>query len=507
MASDIMGAVYERFLAHKLAAEQGRITIEDTDELRKTEGIYYTPRSVVDYIVARTVSEKIKPILNEALALLGYKIYEGAVAKIRELQHIKVLDPAMGSASFLLRAFDAFVEAYAAYNAECAKQKNERGQSTGMLFDSPQEIPEAVDHLGIRVASENIFGVDLDEQAVEVAKLNLWIRLMTAERDFIRETLRVRTNGQRALNLLPTLADNLKRGNSLIAAAAVAGEAAFDWQTQFPQIMQRGGFDCVVGNPPYRMLQPHNTTEELLAHLRGNYVAAEFKLDLYHLFLQRAVSFLRVGGHLGFILPTPILNNVYAESLREWLLEHCCIERIAVARDKVFADADVHTSIIILRRESDESTRARHEVLTTTGFTESFQDKPDAYSQTQQARFSELPGHVWNVLVNERNGPLIKKLTSRFTPLSRIGVINRGLITGDREKFFSTTKKSPDYVPLLQGGDVHRYWVAEPSQFVRLEKPDSAGGSWDAKIHLAPHKILIRQIAECPTASIIQAPF
>jgi hypothetical protein len=108
--------------------------------------------------------------------------------------------------------------------------------------------------------------------------------------------------------------------------------------------------------------------------------------------------------------------------------------------------------------------------------------------------------------VNERNGPLIKKLTSRFTPLSRIGVINRGLITGDREKFFSTTKKSPDYVPLLQGGDVHRYWVAEPSQFVRLEKPDSAGGSWDAKIHLAPHKILIRQIAECPTATIIQAP-
>ncbi len=251
MSGDIMGAVYERFLAHKLQQRDGRIVIEDTDELRKKEGIYYTPRYIVDYIIEHTVRERLRPILDEALALLAYKNYKGAHAKVRELAQVKVLDAAMGSGSFLLRAFGAFVEAYEKYNAECRKLKSERN-ATGLLFDAPQEIAIEVDHLGLRVAQENIFGVDLDEQAVEVARLNLWIRLMVAERDYIREMLRVRArNGQKPLNLLPHLANNLKRGDSLIDDPAVAGDAAFKWREKFPEIMQRGGFDCVIGNPPY----------------------------------------------------------------------------------------------------------------------------------------------------------------------------------------------------------------------------------------------------------------
>ena len=96
MSSDVMGAVYERFLAHKLEQRGGRIAIEDTDELRKKEGIFYTPRYIVDYIVSHTLGEKTAPILAEAKALLGYKNFKGAFAKIRELKEIKVLDPAMG---------------------------------------------------------------------------------------------------------------------------------------------------------------------------------------------------------------------------------------------------------------------------------------------------------------------------------------------------------------------------------------------------------------------------
>ncbi len=97
MSADVMGSVYERFLAHKLSQSGGRIVIEDTDELRKKEGIYYTPKYIVDYIVAHTLGEKTKPIVAEAKALLGYKNFQGAFAKIRELKEIKVLDPAMGS--------------------------------------------------------------------------------------------------------------------------------------------------------------------------------------------------------------------------------------------------------------------------------------------------------------------------------------------------------------------------------------------------------------------------
>ncbi len=506
MSGDIMGAVYERFLAHKLSAADRRVTIEETDELRKKEGIYYTPRYIVDYIIAHTVSEKIKPILGEAKALLAYMNFKGAHAKIRELQHVKVLDPAMGSGSFLLRAFDAFVAAYAEYNAECERLTRERGQNSGMLFEAPAEIPEAVDHIGMHVASENIFGVDLDDSAVEVAKLNIWMRLMIAEKDFIRETLRTRRNGAKALSLLPTLANNLKRGDSLIDDPAVAGDTAFDWHKQFPDIMARGGFDCVIGNPPYRMLQPHNTTNDLLNYLRGNYVAAEFKIDLFHLFLQRGVSLLNARGRFGYIIPTTLLNNVYAETLRRWIMDRCCIEQIAVAREMVFQDADVHTSILLLRAEADTQKRSANKVRVTTELGEPFRETESSYSQVSQESFRVVTGCVWNILITEKNAGLIARLMKDFEPLERVATLNRGLITGDRDKYFSETKKSSAYVPILEGADVQRYYSLQPSQFVLFERPETAGGCWDAEVHLAPHKIAVRQICQEPTASLIRSP-
>ena len=506
MSQDIMGAVYERFLAHKLFQDRGRIVIEDTDELRKKEGIYYTPQYIVDYIVAHTLGEKIKPVLAEALTLLGYKNYKTASNKILELAQIKVLDPAMGSGSFLLRAFDALVKAYEEYNLACRKAKAERGNGSGMLFDAAGEIAEEIDHLGIRVATENIFGVDLDEQAIEVAKLNLWMRLMVVERDFIRSELQKRGKGSRPLNFLPDLRKNLRRGNSLIADKAIAGDSAFDWQTEFSETMKDGGFDVVIGNPPYHMLQPHNTSDEVLAHLRKDFVEAEFKIDLFQLFLQRAVSLLKQGSYLGYILPTSILNNVYAETLRRWLAEQCCIERIAVSRTQVFADADVHTTILIFRREENPVQRDKHEILTTDDFPESGELHSIAYSRTRQSRFLKIPGCVWNILLNEGNANLVTRLTKDFVPLKKVATINRGLITGDRDRFFAETKKTDAHVPIIEGGDVHRYFAVPPSHFVLFERPAGAGGCWDREVHFAPHKIVVRQISEKPRASLLQEP-
>src|SRR5207302_7406620 len=168
-----------------------------------------------------------------------------------------------------------------------------------------------------------------------------------------------------------------------------------------------------------------------------NYVAAEFKIEMFHLFIQRGVSLLRDGGYHGHIVPTSLLSNVYAESLRDWLMDHCAIETISVARGRVFPTADVHTSVITLRREADAKKRAKHEILTTSDLSEKFVKSPTTLSRTQQRRFGKLPGHVWNILVNETNAPLIARLTEGFSQLKAVGTINRGLITGARDKYFS----------------------------------------------------------------------
>ena len=254
------------------------------------------------------------------------------------------------------------------------------------------------------------------------------------------------------------------------------------------------------------MLQPHNTDESVLAYLRKNYVAAEFKIELFHLFLQRGVSLLKPGGYHGHIVPTTLLNNVYASSLREWLMDRCCIESISIARGRVFADADVHTSVIILRREMDATKRMRHTILATSELSEQFVKAPAPLSRIRQQRFGNLPGKVWNVLLDEGKAALITRLTTGFAPLKTMGTINRGLITGARDKFFSRQKKSKAHVPIIAGGDVQRYFTAPHSEYVLFEKPDTAGGCWDKEVHLAPHKIVVRQIGTKPTAGILRAP-
>ena len=235
----------------------------------------------------------------------------------------------------------------------------------------------------------NIWGVDIDAQAVEVAQMSLYLKLLEEE-----TTATARDQNLLHGAILPTLNKNIVFGNSLIGTDILQDtlfEPAeerklnpLDFKQAFPQIMKNGGFDAIVGNPPYRMLQPHNTTELVLSYLRDNYFAADFKIDLFHLFLQRAVSQLKLGGYLGYIIPTTILNNVYVENLRKWLMNHCSIEQIAVAKGRVFADADVHTTVLNFKRENDPEKRARQHILTTTGLNAAFVDNP---------LYSSVPGN------------------------------------------------------------------------------------------------------------------
>ncbi|MBI2202191.1 MAG: N-6 DNA methylase, partial [Armatimonadetes bacterium] len=312
MSHDIMGSVYERFLAHRLLRDRGRIVIEDTDELRKKEGIYYTPQYIVDYLVEQTVGQCAQPVLDAALRLVEEKKFSAAAAKIRELSQIKVLDPAMGSGSFLLRAFDFIVAAYERYNAAARAQKNgiratssELHDAAPRLFDLSAEIPEEIFEVASRVLLDNIFGVDLDPQAVELARMSLWLRVLERNHHRMRDALSARRRARRGPKLLPALKANLKRGNSLIADPAVAGEAALDWPKEFPSAMERGGFDCVIGNPPYERIQTMTgNSPAVVEFLKANYRAASSgNFDIYVCFIERGLQLLRAGGHFGYICP------------------------------------------------------------------------------------------------------------------------------------------------------------------------------------------------------------
>jgi adenine-specific DNA-methyltransferase len=485
----ILGSIYERFLGKVIIATAKQARVEEKSEVRKAGGVYYTPEYIVRYIVDHTVGELIK---NKTPA---------DVAKMH------FADIACGSGSFLLGVYDLLLRWHTTYyNLHPTTAKKE-------------DLIERVDglHLTLRKRREillnNIYGVDIDTQAVEVAQLSLYLKLLQEETAATRYFYQTEFHE----TLLPPLNKNIICGNSLVASDATDGEFDFgggeirrlntmDFGQAFPQAAKAGGFDAIVGNPPYGMLQPHNTSKDVLRYFRDSYVAADFKLEFFHLFLQRAVTLLKNEGCLGYIIPTTLLNNVYAQTLRLWLIQNAKLQQIAVALGRVFRDADVHPFVLILKRTGDASKLRNHEVMTTTELSETFTKAPHFESSTLQKTFSELPGAVWNILVNKTNTSLIKRLTNDFTPLKQVAALNRGLITGDRDKYFATHKKSKSYVPIITGSDVQRYFVNRPSEFVLFIRPDSAGGSWDEEVHFAPHKLVVRQICEEPTAAILTKP-
>ncbi len=486
----ILGSIYERFLGKVIVVDGGTALVEEKPEVRKAGGVYYTPDYIVRYIVDHTV---------------GRQIENRTPAEIAEL---RFADIACGSGSFLLGVYDCLLRFHTAYyNAKVKGRKAEAQKAKCEERDGSW-------HLSLwqkrQILLNNVWGVDIDAQAVEVAQMSLYLKLL-------EEETTATAHEQNLLHgtILPTLNKNIVFGNSLIGTDILEGQLfepteerklnPLDFKSAFPQIMKNGGFDAIVGNPPYRMLQPHNTTGIVLSYLRQNYFAADFKIDLFHLFLQRAVSLLKSAGQLGYIVPTTLLNNVYVENLRRWLMSHCSIEQISVAKGRVFADADVHTTVLNFRREDDPDKRLNHHILTTTELNSNFTDSP-SYSRSRQSEIAALPGAVWNILVNEGNFGLISRLLQDYPTLAKIAKINRGLITGERGKYFSKERVSEDYTPIIAGGDVQRYYTKEPSEFVLFQRPEGAGGCWDKDVHFAANKLVVRQIGQEPTASIVREP-
>jgi type I restriction-modification system DNA methylase subunit len=202
------------------------------------------------------------------------------------LLQITICDPACGSGAFLNQALEFLIQEHK-YIDELQAQ----------LFGSSIGFPGAELH----ILENNIYGVDLNDESVEIAKLSLWLR--TAQKG-------------RKLN---SLNNNIKAGNSLIDDPAVAGDKAFSWEKEFPEVFESGGFDVIIGNPPYVLCQPSNTNEILLDYYKM-YNVASYKIDLFHLFFEKSINVLSIKGLLGFITPNTYLSNKYIFPLRNFIL-------------------------------------------------------------------------------------------------------------------------------------------------------------------------------------------
>jgi len=379
--ADILGIVYEQYLGHILKKTEKTSRLRENHAHRKEQGIYYTPTYIVDYIVRNTLGELLKD-------------------KKVNVEKIRVLDPACGSGSFLIKAFDILNEY--CKNTKDYTQTQLDTTGTGLTYSKK---------LGI--LQNNIFGVDLDKQAVEIAQLNL--------------LLKIAEKGHR----LPLLEQNIKCGNSLIDDEKVAGDKAFKWEEKFKDTMDEGGFDVVIGNPPYVKLQTLDKNQ--IGYFYSNYESAKMHYDIYALFVEKGFSLLKEGGILGFILPSKFFIADYGVGLRKLLSENKSIMQIVNFKDfQVFDGATTYTCLLLLRKSKNEDFEY-YEIYDKGKLQQSRVLSRDVFKQSVQKQpEGEAP---WNFSADDTE-QLMNKLKSNSLKLGDVAKdIFQGFLSG-RDRFF-----------------------------------------------------------------------
>ncbi len=308
MPADILGSVYERFLGKTIISTDKQVRIEEKPEVKKAGGVYYTPYYIVDYIVQNTVGELVKGKTPDQIA------------------HLKILDPSCGSGSFLIVAYQYLLDYYLAYYT----QTPEKYKKKKYIVQSNIGIWRLEIATRKQILLRHIYGVDIDSQAVEVSKLSLLLKVLEGQSEASIKQNATLFN-ERAL---PNLADNIKCGNSLIGSDFYnQGNLAldeedryrinvFDWhdaQYGFGNIMQQGGFDAVIGNPPYVKEYTNRVIFEDIkqASLKKYY---QGKMDMWYFFTCYGIDLLKDNGKLGFIAPNNWITNAGASILRNKIL-------------------------------------------------------------------------------------------------------------------------------------------------------------------------------------------
>lgn len=335
LPADLLGQVYEQFLGKVIRLTPGhRAVVEYKPEVRKAGGVYYTPTYIVNYIVKKTVGQ----------------LLEGRKPGPRKgAGRLKILDPACGSGSFLLGAYQFLLDWHLKAYMEDGPHKWAAGRN-------PRLYPTAGGGWKLTVSErkrlllDHIYGVDIDSQAVEVTKLSLLLKILEGEDE--------QSVGQESMfhRVLPDLGDNIKCGNSLIGPdyyhgrqlSLMNGEEtyrinAFDWQTEFPEIMAAGGFDAVIGNPPWGS----ELSEDELSYLRNiNSEIIVRMIDSFMYFVYQGSKKLREGGFFGMILPDVVLYQNDNFKLREFIFNNFSIKSMLNLGD-VFDKVSRPSSVII----------------------------------------------------------------------------------------------------------------------------------------------------------------
>lgn len=456
---------------------------------RKKDGIFYTPKYITKYIVENSIKnwldDKRKELGEDELPELTEKDFEIKYAskksdkriysenfkkhidfwtKYREaVKNIKIVDPACGSGAFLITAFEYLLN----YNNYLNDKIFDLTGTKDLFSDTTREILQ-----------NNIFGVDLNKESVEITKLSLWLK--TADKN----------------KTLASLENNIKCGNSLIDDAEIAGELAFDWEKEFPQVFENGGFDIVVGNPPYVDIKSLNSVE--VKYYFKRFLTTENRVNLYSIFIEKGIEILSKNGILSFINPNSMLVNDSYAKLRDLIFSK--ITHIVKLPDNIFEEAKVETIIFEIKNSENKIN-----VVDVIKY-----NKSEKIVSIDENKIIKIYKSDWdtekkhfNIYISKKEKEILNKIENENLKLEDIADFTLGITPYDKYRghdeetikkrlFHSDTKIDSTYKPLITGENIQRYFIDNKiKEYIKYG--EWLGAKREERFFNEP-RILIRQI-------------
>ncbi len=512
LPADILGQVYEQFLGKVIRLTAGHhAVVEDKPEVKKAGGVFYTPTYIVDYIVRNTVGKLLGPVPPPTPSLSKRGLLSsppvsgvargGKPMTPVEVTKLRILDPACGSGSFLLGAYQYLLDWHLRWYSENDPTKWAKAKKPA-LYQGHGGDWRLTTAERKRILLNNIYGVDIDSQAVEVTKLSLLLKVLEGETG---ESLSKQLSlfHERAL---PSLANNIKCGNSLIGPdfydnkqmSLMADEEmyrvnVFDWQREFTEVFKAGGFDAVIGNPPYGLVIDDTHKK----YYFEKYNSVEGRVDSFELFIEKGINICKKNNCLSYIIPSPLLSNLYSRRLRKYILDTCGIEEITNFGINVFLDPTVHTSIIILKPgKIHNSILVRKQVNDIIQLTKQYDYK------IKQSDFLNNNNYTFDIFLNESLREIINKLASNSELLGNLCYIRQCIKTGNDNIYvniFETPPEAP-WKSTLRGRSITRYGILEQREY--LKYGSWLARNWQNKTFYETPKIAIRETGNRIIATI-----
>jgi type I restriction-modification system DNA methylase subunit len=487
---NILGHIFEQSISD-LEEFRAGISDEAVDSKkgkRKKDGIFYTPEFITKYIVENTIGPWLEDRKKELGIMYLPELTEDDLKSVQlsnkrkkdfnkkiekhlnfwnsykeKLKNIKILDPACGSGAFLVQAFD-FLQ--------------REGQTVNNTISDLFGGQTGTEDLDRNILSNNLYGVDLNSESVEITKLSLWIK--TANK----------------FSQLTILKDNIKCGNSLIDDPAIAGEKAFKWGKEFPEIIESGGFDIVIGNPPYGAY----LTDYEKQYYQKSAVSFQGNFDIYFFFIEFCTELIKTNGKLAFITPDTWIRIPQAQKLREFVLDKYAINEIVCFNYSVFQDASVNTIIFVLSYQNKNE-------LCKVSIIGKYEDNKklnseDIFKFCSTKNWKESDDNQFQIYQTDDMQNLLKKLETDVFEGSELLDVSQGIVPYSKEniseeeikqRIYHSNEKIDDSCGIwVQGRAIGRYSIdLENFEFLQY-------GSWLHRPRKAKYfrdqRILIQEI-------------